>query len=267
MELNCYPVFEAEIKQSEHMIKTVVVDDEKKGRELLVKVLQNYCNGIEVVGQAETANQAYEIISATKPDLVFLDIEMPNGTGFDLLKMFPEVWFNIVFTTAYDHYAIKAIKYSAIDYLLKPIDIDELQEAVAKVKDKAKEEAKGQHQNIDILLSALTNSTQVKKIAIPDQEGVAIVEIGDIVRCQADSNYTLIYLKDGRKIVSTKTLKEYNNLLDEGTFMRVHNSFLININHIKKYIKGDGGQVVMSDDSIVEVSRRRKNDLLEVLTH
>lgn len=249
------------------MIKTVVVDDEKKGRELLVKVLHNYCSGIEVVGQAETANQAYEVITSKKPDLVFLDIEMPNGTGFDLLKMFPKVGFNIVFTTAYDHYAIKAIKYSAIDYLLKPIDIDELQEAVAKVQDKANEEANNQHQNIDILLSALTNSNQVKKIAIPDQEGVAIVEISDIVRCQADSNYTLIFLKDGRKIVSTKTLKEYNNLLDERTFMRVHNSFLINVDHIKKYIKGDGGQVVMSDDSIVEVSRRRKNDLLEVLTH
>ena len=248
------------------MIEAVVVDDERKGRELLVKILQTYCNDIEVVGQAETANQAYEVISATKPKLVFLDIEMPNGTGFDLLKMFAKIEFDIIFTTAYDHYAIKAIKYAAIDYLLKPIDIDELQEAVFKVQNKVNQETKGQPENIEVLLSALTNANLVKKIAIPDQEGVAIVEISDIIRCQADSNYTLIFLKDGSKLVSTKTLKEYNNLLDEAVFKRVHNSFLININHIKKYIKGDGGQVVMSDDSIVEVSRRRKNDLLDALT-
>jgi two-component system LytT family response regulator len=248
------------------MIEAVVVDDERKGRELLVKILQTYCNDIEVVGQAETANQAYEVISATKPKLVFLDIEMPNGTGFDLLKMFAKIEFDIIFTTAYDHYAIKAIKYAAIDYLLKPIDIDELQEAVFKVQSKVNQETKGQPENIEVLLSALTNANLVKKIAIPDQEGVAIVEISDIIRCQADSNYTLIFLKDGSKLVSTKTLKEYNNLLDEAVFKRVHNSFLININHIKKYIKGDGGQVVMSDDSIVEVSRRRKNDLLDALT-
>jgi two-component system LytT family response regulator len=245
------------------MIRTVVVDDEKKGRELLVKVLNNYCNGIEVVGQAETANGAFEVINKEKPDLVFLDIEMPNGTGFDLLKMFRKISFHVIFTTAYDHYAIKAIKYSALDYLLKPIDIDELQESVAKVH--KQNTAEQQAPNIDVLMSALNNVDKAKKIAIPDQEGVAIVEVKDIVRCQADSNYTLIFLSNGTKVVSTKTLKEYNNLLDENTFMRIHNSNLININHIKKYIKGDGGQVVMSDDSIVEVSRRRKSDLMEVL--
>lgn len=247
------------------MIKTVVVDDEKKGRELLVNVLKNYCNGIEVVGQAENANEAYKVINRENPDLVFLDIEMPNGTGFDLLKMFSKISFHVIFTTAYDHYAIKAIKYSALDYLLKPIDIDELQESVAKVHEHTS--INPQNPNIEVLLSALNNVDKVKKIAIPDQEGVAIVEVKNIIRCQADSNYTLIFLKDGTKVVSTKTLKEYNNLLDEETFMRVHNSYLININHIKKYIKGDGGQVIMSDDSVVEVSRRRKSDLMEVLTH
>jgi len=190
---------------------------------------------------------------------------MPNGTGFDLLRMFEKINFHVIFTTAYDHYAIKAIKYSALDYLLKPIDIDELQESVSKVHEQSAVNL--QAPNLEVLLSALNDVDKVKKIAIPDQEGVAIVEVKDIIRCQADSNYTLIFLKDGTKLVSTKTLKEYNNLLDEKTFMRVHNSYLININHIKKYIKGDGGQVVMSDDSIVEVSRRRKSDLMEVLTH
>jgi len=248
------------------MIRTVVVDDEKKGRELLVKVLKNYCSGIEVVGQAETANQAFEIIQREKPDLIFLDIEMPNGTGFDLLKMFGEISFHVIFTTAYDHYAIKAIKYSALDYLLKPIDIDELQESVAKVQEEMKAPANHQQDSMGILLSALGNADRTKRLAIPDQEGIAIVEVKDIVRCEADSNYTQIFLSNGTKVVSTKTLKEYDKLLDESTFMRVHNSYLINVDHIKKYIKGDGGQVVMSDGSIVEVSRRRKTDLMKVLT-
>jgi len=199
------------------MIKTVVVDDEKKGRELLINVLKNYCTGIEVIGQAESANEAFDVISRKKPDLIFLDIEMPNGTGFDLLKMFEKISFHVIFTTAYDHYAIKAIKYSALDYLLKPIDIDELQEAFSKVHEQAS--VNPQSPNIDVLLSALNNVDKAKKIAIPDQEGVAIVEVKDIIRCQADSNYTLIFLKDGSKVVSTKTLKEYNNLLDEKTFI------------------------------------------------
>lgn len=247
------------------MLRTVVVDDEKKGRELLVKVLNNYCNGIDVVGQANSARDAYTIINEQNPDLVFLDIEMPNGTGFDLLKMFEKISFHVIFTTAYEHYAIKAIKYSALDYLLKPIDIDELQESVAKIHDLTNSASDNKHENIDILISALNNTNQVKKIAIPDQEGVVIIEVKNIIKCQADSNYTLIFLNDGSKVLSTKTLKEYNKLLDEKTFMRVHNSYLININHIKKYIKGDGGQVIMSDDSIVEVSRRRKSSLMEAL--
>lgn len=247
------------------MIQAVVVDDEKKGRDLLINVLSKYCPEVEVTGQAENITQAYQEIQEKNPDLVFLDIEMPNGNGFDLLKKFDHVSFEIIFTTAYDHYAIKAIKYSALDYLLKPIDIDDLQEAVDKVIRKRKDPIQTD-QSINLLLSALTGK-QTKKIAIPDQDGITLVEVKDIVKCQSDGNYTQIFLTDNSKLTSTRTLKEYDQLFEGMTFMRVHNSSLINLEHIRRFVKGEGGYVVMSDGSEVEVSRRRKSDLLSAISN
>lgn len=248
------------------MINAVIVDDEKKGRDLLINVIDKYCPNVEIVGQAENIKDAFAVIEKEHPDLVFLDIEMPNGNGFDLLKKFDKIFFEIIFTTAYDHYAIKAIKYSALDYLLKPIDIDDLQEAVEKVISRKKKPQQTE-QSIQLLLNAITDNRAIQKIVIPDHEGVTMVKVGDIVKCQSDSNYTTIYMANGTKLTSTKTLKDYAQMFEGMPFLRVHNSYLINLDHIKRYVKGDGGYVVMSDDTIVEVSRRRKTELISLLAN
>ncbi|MDH5366663.1 MAG: LytTR family DNA-binding domain-containing protein [Cyclobacteriaceae bacterium] len=248
------------------MVNAVVVDDEKKGRNLLTNVLSKYCPEIKVINEAENIQEAYEVINKTNPNLVFLDIEMPNGNGFDLLKMFDRINFDVIFTTAYAHYAIKAIKHSALDYLLKPIDIDDLQLAVCKVV-KKKKSPSNIEDSISVLLSSLNDQKSAKKIAIPDLDGITLVKIKNIVKCQSSSNYTIIYMEDGTKITSTRTLKEYDQLFEDMPFMRVHNSNLINLHHIKRFVKGEGGYVVMSDNSEVEVSRRRKAYLLETIAN
>lgn len=248
------------------MVNAIVVDDEKKGRNLLTNVLSKYCPEIKVIDEAENIQEAYEIITKTNPNLVFLDIEMPNGNGFDLLKMFDRITFDVIFTTAYAHYAIKAIKYSALDYLLKPIDIDDLQLAVCKVAKKRKDPT-NIDDSINVLLTSLNDQKVTKKIAIPDLDGITLVKIKNIVKCQSSSNYTIIYMADGTKITSTRTLKEYDQLFEDMPFMRVHNSYLINLHHIKRFMKGEGGYVVMSDNSEVEVSRRRKPYLLKTIAN
>ena len=246
------------------MVNAIVIDDEEKGRKLLINVLEKYCPEVNVVDQAGNIKKAYDIIQKENPDLVFLDIEMPNGNGFDLLKMFDHVDFDVIFTTAYDHYAIKAIKYSALDYLLKPIDIDDLQLAVKKVT-KAKRSTSVMDESIQVLLNSINDHKSAKKIAIPEHDGVTMVKIKNIIKCQSSSNYTIIYLEDGNKITSTRTLKEYENLFEGMPFMRIHNSNLINLHHVRKYMKGEGGYVIMSDNTEVEVSRRRKADLMEAI--
>ena len=191
---------------------------------------------------------------------------MPKGNGFDLLEKFDQVNFEVIFTTAYGHYAIKAIKFSALDYLLKPIDIDELNIAVRKVEDQINSTKDEQeNESIKTLIENL-NNTSMKKIAIPDLEGITFVDIDDIIRCEADRNYTCIHLKNGRKLLSSKVLKEYEKLFADYQFIRLHNSHIINLSHVKRYIKGEGGTVIMSDESSVDVSRRRKSEFLERLS-
>lgn len=248
------------------MITAVVVDDEKKGRDLLINVIDKYCPDVEIVGQASNVDEGFEVIEEERPDLVFLDIEMPNGNGFDLLKKFERLFFEVIFTTAYDHYAIKAIKYSALDYLLKPIDIDDLHEAIEKVIQR-KKKPKQTEESLQLLLNAMSDNKSTQKIVIPDHEGMTMVRVSDIIKCQSDSNYTAIYLTDGSKITSTKTLKDYSQMFEDMTFLRVHNSYLINLEHVKRYVKGEGGYVVMSDETVVEVSRRRRTELLELLAN
>ena len=207
---------------------------------------------------------AYEAINELHPDLVFLDIEMPNGNAFDLLEKFNEIDFEIIFTTAYDHYAIKAIKFSAIDYILKPIDPEELVQAVNRLENKV-----GQKELLNkkftALLSNLKPENKIKKVAVIEGDGIMFVNISEIIRCEAANNFALFILTDKREVVGTRSLSEYEQLLSEENFMRVHRAHLINLNHIKKFkqIKGEGGPVIMIDDSKVEVSRRSKQELLE----
>jgi two-component system LytT family response regulator len=208
---------------------------------------------------------AVKSIAKDAPDLVFLDIEMPFENGFTLFEKIKNPPFQVIFTTAYDQYAIKAIKYSALDYLLKPVDVVDLKNAVEKCREKTKS-APNRSDDIEMLLSALKLKSKSAKIAVPTFEGLQMVNANEIVKCIADESYTHLTLTDGSKIVVCRILKEFEDLLSELNFLRVHNSSLINLTHVKKYIKGDGGYVIMSDDETVEVSRRKKNELLSRLT-
>jgi two-component system LytT family response regulator len=248
------------------MIKAIIVDDELGARESLSKMLEKNCKQIEVVAKVDSMLSAFEAITNKEPDLVFLDIEMPNGNAFDLLEKFKKINFNIIFTTAYDHYAIKAIKFSAVDYILKPIDSEELVLAVKRFEERA-----GQKTTLDkqfkTLLSNVKPGNKLKKVGIPDGDGLIFINLSDIIRCDSDGNYTFFILTSGKKIIASRTLGEYEQMFAEDNFFRIHRSHLINLEHVKKYIKGEGGYVVMSDNSQVEVSRRNKTDFLEKLSH
>ncbi|MES2590300.1 MAG: LytTR family DNA-binding domain-containing protein [Bacteroidota bacterium] len=247
------------------MIKAIIVDDESGARESLLKMIEKNCKNIEIVAKADSMLGAYDAILKYSPDLVFLDIEMPNGNAFDLLEKFDKINFDIIFTTAYDHYAIKGIKYSALDYLLKPIDPEELIQAVHRFEEKS-----GQKNTLDkqfkTLLSNIKPENKLKKVGIPDGDGLIFINLSDIIRCDSDGNYTFFILVTGKKIIASRTLGEYEQMFADDNFFRVHRSHLINLQHVKKYIKGEGGYAVMSDNSQVEVSRRNKMDFLEKLS-
>ena len=245
------------------MIRAIIVDDERKARETLNKLIKDYCGNVEIIAKVNSVDTAYDAIVEYKPQLVFLDVEMPGSNGFDLLERFDKVDFDVIFTTAYGHYAVKAIKFAALYYLLKPIEIHELKEAIFQVEQKLTNRSL-MDDRVMALLSNLQGA-QFQKVAIPDVEGVTFVDVNQICRCQADRNYSIIYLSDGTNITSTRTLKEYESLFSNHHFFRVHHSHLINLSFVKRYIKGDGGFVIMNDKSKVEVSRRRKNEFLEKL--
>lgn len=239
-------------------MKILIIDDETHCTEHLNVLLNKIEHFKTEVTSCNDSKEALKILLKNQYDLVFLDIEMPFLNGFDLLETLPEINFHVIFTTAYDKYALKAIKFSALDYLLKPIDEEELCWALEKFQ---KQTAKVQKKQYSSLIDNVKNK-KFNKIAIPSIDGIEFVEVSDIIRCQSDSNYTKLFLTSKREIVSSKTLKEYELLLKEYGFSRVHNSDMINLAHIKKYIKGDGGQVIMNDGSEVEVSRRRKDEFL-----
>lgn len=246
-------------------IKAIIVDDELGSRESLSKMIEKNCKNIQIIGKADSMLSAFEVITDNEPDLVFLDIEMPNGNAFDLLEKFKEIHFNIIFVTAYDHYAIKAIKFSAIDYILKPIDPEELIRAVTRFEAQL-ENKKLLDKKFKTLLSNVRSENKLKKVGIPDGDGLIFINLSEIIRCDSDGNYTYFLLTNGKKIVASRTLGEYEQMFNEDNFFRVHRSHLINLEHVKKYIKGEGGYVVMTDNSQVEVSRRNKNDFLEKLS-
>lgn len=246
--------------------KAIIVDDELGARESLAKMLEKNCKNIQVVAKADNMMNAFIEITNHQPDLVFLDIEMPNGNAFDLLERFKEINFNIIFVTAYDHYAIKAIKFSAIDYILKPVDPEELVKAVSRFESQM-ETKNSLDKKFKTLLANVKPENKLKKVGIPDGDGLVFINLADIIRCDSDGNYTYFLLTNGKRIIASRTLGEYEQMFADDNFFRVHRSHLINLEHVKKYIKGEGGYVIMSDNSQVEVSRRNKIEFLEKLSH
>ena len=245
------------------MISAIIIDDEAKGRLALREKLLSYCPQVKVVAEAANGQEALLLIQHHKPQLIFLDIEMPKMNGFEMLNELPEKDFHIIFTTAYDQYAIKAIKYAAFDYLLKPIDIQELQEAISNVETRENNQTKKQ---VELLQQNMLHpKKQLNKLAIPTLEGLLFFDINDIIHLEANSNYTNIYFTNKTKITASKTLKEFEELLPEDIFFRTHHSHLINLNYIKRYIKGDGGQIELQNGSYVDVARRKKEEFLKAI--
>lgn len=245
------------------MIKAIIVDDEPHCCEVLSMLLEKYCPEVAVEAVCYSSTDALTLLSNTTARLVFLDIEMPHMNGFQLLEKLPAINFELIFTTSYDQYAIKAIRFSALDYLLKPIDREELQIAVRRAAQRLQSPLP---QQFEILLQKLMQpATQVSRIALPTMEGLQLIPIESIISCTSSSNYTILSLKENQKLIVSRTLKEIEEMLDEHTFLRVHHSYVVNLNEIRKYIKGEGGSLIMSDGSSVDVSRSKKEQLMKKL--
>jgi two-component system, LytTR family, response regulator len=241
-------------------MRTIIVEDEEKSALALKGLLGDYGHGITVLECCESVDRAQLAIEKHQPDLVFLDVEMPVHNGFVLLERFRQPTFDVVFTTAYDHYAIRAIRHHAMDYLLKPIDPDELMQALDRVRHKRGQQ--NPQPDFSQLLASLTTLNRETKISVPTFDGLQMVDVKDIIKCSASESYTLMSLRNGKTLTISRLLKEYEELLAGFHFFRVHNSCLINLAHVVKYTKGEGGYVTMSNGESVEVSRRKKNELL-----
>jgi two-component system LytT family response regulator len=243
------------------MIRAVLVDDEPNNINTLQQLLLRYCPLVEIVGTADSAKTGQEMITRTLPDLVFLDIEMPYGNAFELLNALSPVQFEVIFVTAFDNYALNAIKYSALDYLLKPVNIRELQEAVQKATDRVN--MQNMHKRIDTLLYNLNQPQNTyQRLALPTQDGLTFINTVDCVRFEAGTNSTIIHLKNKSVINTNKNLGEFEEILNKKQFSRIHRSHIINHLFIKKYHRGRGGYIEMEDGTTIEVSTRKKDEFL-----
>ena len=245
-------------------ITSVIIDDEINNCQNLQSILTRYCPEVDILGMAYNATEGLELIIKEKPELVFLDIQMPGGSGFSLLESLKHPCFDVIFVTAFDQYAIKAIRKSAIDYLLKPVNILDLKEAVSRAIEK--KELKGdQNSHLTNYIKNRGSAESQSKIALPTSERLLFVKIEDIIRCQGENNYTKFFLNDGHSVLVSKTIKEYEELLKEDGFIRVHQSHLINKKHVNSYEKREGGYLKMVDGSMVSISRQRKDFVLTQL--
>ena len=237
---------------------TGIIDDEPDAVDFITSIISEYCPDLEVCGKANNVKEGIVLINEIKPELIFLDVEMPNGTGFDLLSNFPQKDFDVIFITAFNHYAIKAIKFSAIDYILKPINISEFIEAVNRVVLKRSSNPISFNENFEVLLENL-RTTHPTRLVIPTSDGREYLNPKDIIRIEADRSYSWFFLNDKRKILVSRHLKEFQELLNDRDFFRPHNSHLINLDFVKKFIRHDGGYIEMTDGSQVPISRNRKD--------
>jgi two-component system, LytTR family, response regulator len=239
------------------MLNVVIVDDEPDAVKFIQGIIAEYCPNLHVAGVANSARDGISIINNEKPDLVFLDVQMPHGSGFDLLSSFTEKTFDVIFITAYNHYAIQAIKFSAVDYILKPVNISEFIEAVSKVEQKRSSQ---EYRNLSYhhLLENL-RTPRPSKLAIPTNDGIEYLNTAEIIRIEADRSYSWFYLNEKRKFLVSRNLKEYQELLQDLDFFRPHNSHLINMHFVKKFIRHEGGYIEMTDGSSVPISRGKRD--------
>ena len=244
------------------MLRAILIDDDQSNLSALSEKLLKHCPEVQVIGICDNGEDGIIAIENDKPDLVFLDIEMPLMNGFVMLQQLKYRNFELVFVTAYDHYAIKAIKYSALDYLVKPVEIDDLKAAVTKAE--ANKNSRNSQLQMDLLLEHLNNK-QPKRITIPTSDGLRFINIEDIVYLEASNNYTNIYLSTDQKLLVSRTLKDFEDILPSDTFLRIHHSTVINKYYVEKYIRGDGGQVVMRHGKVLDVSKRKKSEFLQAI--
>lgn len=247
------------------MIRCILIDDENNSLEMMEWLIKTYCPQVSIEAMCNSSEKGIEAIRKFKPDVVFLDIEMPHMNGFDMLEQFDKLFFDVVFCTAYDQFAIRAFKYSALNYLLKPVDPADLQETIRRLEEKKSSPSKEQ---IEMLLQNIRTNTKppVQRIALTTNDGMIFVSTQDILYCEAESNYTSVVLKGGKKILVSKVLKDIDETLSGNDFYRIHNSYLININHIKKYVRGDGGYVIMENDVTISISRSRRHEFMELFS-
>jgi len=247
-------------------LRVVVVDDDPLSCEIIEDYLLKHFPEVKVAELCSNARAGIKAISKFKPDIIFLDIEMPGMSGFEMLKQLPVINFEIIFISAHDAYAINAIRFSALDYILKPVKHSMLKEAMDRALHKIQE--KKFPSQYRLLLSSLENPNvnNLHSLAIPTIEGLVFIKLGHVIRCESENKYTKIYLIGKKMIMASKTLGEFEDLLKQSGFIRIHKSHLINTHHLKKYIKGEGGQVIMSDRAILPVARRKKEELLKVVS-
>jgi two-component system, LytTR family, response regulator len=245
-------------------LKAILVDDELSSLQNLHQKLKEFCPDLQVIATTQKPEEAIQLIQQHKPDVLFLDIEMPRMNGFRMLEEIGELDFEIIFTTAYNHYAVDAIRMSAFDYLMKPIAIKDLQNAVERL---AKQKQLQTKDKLSVLKNSLQNTkSQEEKIVIPTTEGLEFIAINTILHIESSSNYCKIYFVNGKTILVTKLLKDFEDILLPYRFYRIHNSHLINLKYIEKYIKGDGGQVLLTNGTVLDIARRKKEEFLKLIS-
>lgn len=247
------------------MLRTIVIDDEPNARQVVKNIVELYCSSAEVVGEAESVKSGVKMIGELKPDLVLLDIKMPDGTGFDLLKKVVNVDFHFIFITAFEEFAIKAIKQSALDYIVKPINTNELVSAIEKANLTPLKES-DQLSKLDTFDHNSDKDSANKRLILNTQDSIYVVQIEDIISCKADKNYTEVNVLNKKKLVISKTLKDFEDMLVGCGFFRTHQSYLVNLKYINRYEKGLGGTIIMQDLSRIPVSSRKKDAFLNLMS-
>lgn len=249
------------------MLKAVLIDDEDNSRETLKGKLDLFCPEVEIVGEATNVAEGIELLTAQKPDILFLDIQLSGESGFDILEAIKEeadINPEIIFITAHDEFAVRAIKFSALDYLLKPIDPEELVKSIRKAEDQRG--LPKNSTNLNVLVENIRQaSDSPKKIVIPTSDGMHVIKISEIIRLESSSNYTTFFIKDQKSLLASKTLKEFDNMLTNYNFHRIHKSHLVNMNYLKRYVQTDGGYLILEDGSRIPVANRKKEQLLSTL--